>query len=144
MALAFTLSLASLAMARAQTYSVLYSFSGGADGGTPGPVNWDGATGSLYGVTTDGGSGGYGTVFEISSTGVESVLYSFAGPPNDGLAPNDVFLDMNGNFFGTTLSGGTIGVKAGTVSSSRSIRKGPKRYFTASEAGLMEVNRPPA
>jgi len=106
MALAFTLSLASLAMARAQTYSVLYSFSGGADGGTPGPVNWDGATGSLYGVTTDGGSGGYGTVFEISSTGVESVLYNFAGPPNDGLAPNDVFLDMNGNFFGTTLSGG--------------------------------------
>jgi len=98
---------------RAQTYSVLHSFAGGADGAYPGaPLTLDVTTGNLYGTTTSGGTGnaccygGCGTVFELASTGAESVLYSFAGPPKDGLDPNDVFRDTQGNLFGTTLLGG--------------------------------------
>jgi hypothetical protein len=100
-ALVVALLLASAAMAGAQTYTVLYRFSGGADGGTPGPVNWDAATGNLYGVTGDGGAGGYGTVFGLTSTGIESVFHSFTGSP-DGAGPIDVLLDAEGNLFGTT------------------------------------------
>lgn len=113
-ALASAFLVASAAMAGAQTYSVLHSFSGGADGGTPGPVHWDAATGNLYGVTDDGGSGGGGTVFELTSTGVESVLYSFCSQPScaDGWGPVDVLRDAEGNLFGTTVGGGAHGYGA--------------------------------
>jgi len=101
----------SAAVAGGQTYTVLYSFAGGADGAGPAaPVTLDLTTGNLYGTTSSGGSGcqypGCGTVFELTSAGVESVLYSFAGPPNDGVEPSDVFRDAGGNLFGTTLLGG--------------------------------------
>lgn len=111
-ALAVTLLLTLLTMARAQSYSVLYSFAGGTDGANPvAPITLDVTTGNLYGTTGAGGSGsvcygGCGTVFELTSTGVESVLYSFLGPPNDGLEPNGLFRDAGGNLYGTTLLGG--------------------------------------
>lgn len=114
-ALALTLLLALPAASRAQTYTVLYSFAGGTDGAAPqAPVTLEVTTGKLYGTTIAGGSGtvcygGCGTVFELTPTGVESVLYSFAGPPNDGLEPNGLFLDSNGNLLGTTLLGGSNG-----------------------------------
>ena len=117
-ALVAALLFASAAMAAAQAYNVLYSFTGGADGGTPGPVIRDAATGNLYGVTTDGGSGGCqypgcGTVFQLTPAGDESVLHTFSGP--DGSAPGvqDVFRDTEGNLFGTTSGGGSRGF--GTV-----------------------------
>ena len=104
---------ASAAVASAQTYSVLYSFSGAPDGADPqAPVTLDAATGNLYGTTTQGGSGsacvsGCGTVFELTSTGAESVLHSFTGNP-DGIDPFDVFRDAKGNLFGTTVVGGAF------------------------------------
>jgi len=111
------LFLAPAVNARAQTYTVLYSFSGGADGGTPGPVIRDSATGTLYGVTGDGGAGGCqypgcGTVFELTPTGTENVLHTFTNSP-DGASPMDVLLDSEGNLFGTTGGGGVHGY--GTV-----------------------------
>jgi len=61
------------------TESVLYSFTGGADGFLPfGGVLMD-AAGNFYGTTYSGGAYGYGTIFEVDSTGVETVLHSFAG-----------------------------------------------------------------
>jgi uncharacterized repeat protein (TIGR03803 family) len=114
-ALAFTFLLAFLTMARAQSYSVLYNFAGGTDGAYPqAPVTLDATTGDLFGTTIAGGSGtvcygGCGTVFELTPPGVESVLYSFLGPPNDGLEPNGLFRDSDGNLFGTTLLGGAGG-----------------------------------
>jgi len=111
-ALASALLFASGVLAGAQTYSVLYSFAGGSDGAGPqAPVTLDVTTGNLYGTTNSGGagnacSGGCGTVFELTSSGVESVLYSFLGAPDDGLEPYDVFRDAKGNLYGTTLLGG--------------------------------------
>jgi len=58
---------------------VLYSFTDGADGGSPiGGLVRD-AEGNLYGRDCDGRRVGNGTVFEVDTSGKETVLYSFAG-----------------------------------------------------------------
>jgi uncharacterized repeat protein (TIGR03803 family) len=79
--------------ALAQTESILYSFSGGLDGGGPqGGVILD-SKGNLYGTTSSGGANGVGSVFKLTpnSSGkwTEQVLYSFNGfaDQNDGIDP---------------------------------------------------------
>src|SRR5580658_816900 len=63
--------------ARAQTFTVLYGFTGGKDGNNPyaGPIL--DAAGKLYGTTQYGGTFGQGTVFEVDTTGAKKVLHSF-------------------------------------------------------------------
>ncbi|HEY6486724.1 MAG TPA: choice-of-anchor tandem repeat GloVer-containing protein [Candidatus Cybelea sp.] len=100
------------AIAPSGTEIVLHSFTGKPDGAHPyaGLTNVDG---TLYGTTTKGGancgsSGGCGTVFTISPSGSESVLYSFKGSPGDGNYPTqEVLLDVSGTLYGTTKRGGT-------------------------------------
>ncbi len=63
--------------------------------------------GNGYGTTVNGGSFGFGTVFELKrlSGGIfqEIVLYSFSGG-TDGKNPyGGVIFDGNGNLFGTTV-----------------------------------------
>jgi uncharacterized repeat protein (TIGR03803 family) len=91
--------------------TVLYSFTGGTDGGTPfGGLIRDQA-GNLYGTTLSGGSfvcarqSGCGTVFKLTQTGQETVLYSFQGGP-DGQGPLGVVAGTAGNLYGTTEEGG--------------------------------------
>ena len=89
--------------------TVLYSFTGGADGANPdhAHVLFD-SEGNLYGTAANGGANGYGVVFELSSTGgswTETVLYSFANS-GDGAHPvNGLIMDPAGNLYGTTSSG---------------------------------------
>ncbi len=93
----------------AGTESVLYSFTDlNGDGGYPyGDLILD-SEGNLYGTTAGGGSSGNGTVFKLSSSGVETVLYSFQGGGSDGLAPQGgLVMDSSGNLYGTTYYGGT-------------------------------------
>ena len=52
--------------AQAQTFTVLYSFSGGADGAYPEAGLIRDAAGNLYGTTYGGGASGYGTVFKLT------------------------------------------------------------------------------
>jgi uncharacterized repeat protein (TIGR03803 family) len=87
--------------------TVLYRFTGGADGGTPNGLVRD-AAGNLYGTASLGGASGAGVVFEIDVSGNETVLYSFSGG-NDGGNPNAVIRDRNGNLYGTTGAGGASG-----------------------------------
>ena len=99
----------------AGTESILHSFAGGAaDGGYPrAGVVLDGA-GDLYGTTANSGAYGEGTVFEINTSGAESVLYSFAGGAADGARPQgSPIMDSAGNLYGTTSAGGALGL--GTV-----------------------------
>jgi uncharacterized repeat protein (TIGR03803 family) len=88
--------------------TVLYTFTGGADGGNP----LSGLTylaGALYGTTTGGGASGNGTVFKVDAkTGGESVLYSFAGG-TDGQNPYAGVVAHAGSLYGTTLYGGASG-----------------------------------
>ena len=70
--------------------------------------------GNLYGTTDRGGTKGAGTVFRITISGNYTNLYSFAGYPFDGAAPNAALIQgSDGNFYGTTSQGGTN--NAGTI-----------------------------
>jgi uncharacterized repeat protein (TIGR03803 family) len=94
--------------------TVLYSFAGGSDGEHPYAAVIQGGDGDFYGTTYQGGSGGYGTVFRLTPSGTETVLYSFAGGTSDGATPEaGVIQGSDGNFYGNTLQGGAAGL--GTV-----------------------------
>jgi uncharacterized repeat protein (TIGR03803 family) len=84
--------------------SVLYSFgSSSTDGVDPGPL-LQGSDGNLYGTTIVGGTAGVGTLFELSLSGAETVLYSF-GTTNSGLAsPTGLLEGMDGHLYGTADS----------------------------------------
>ena len=92
--------------------TILYDFTGGADGGEPdSPLILD-TKGNLYGTTWDGGAANLGVVFRVSSKGKETVLHSFTGV--DGANSNaPLILDTKGNLYGTTSNGG--GANAGVV-----------------------------
>ena len=71
---------------QAQTFTTLYSFTGGNDGGNPLGGLVQGSDGNLYGTRFNGGTNSAGTVFKVSSSGVFTSLYSFTGG-NDGANP---------------------------------------------------------
>jgi uncharacterized repeat protein (TIGR03803 family) len=94
-------------LTRSGTESVLYPFTGGSDGGIPEAGLIVDRAGNLYSTTEVGGSLGNGTVFKLSPSGTEAVLYSFSGSP-DGAYPNaGLAADRYDNLYGTTGFGGT-------------------------------------
>ena len=87
------------------TETVLYAFTGGADGGEPvAPVMFD-SQGNLYGTAQNGGAHNYGVAFKLTPAGktwTETVLYSFAGGL-DGENPRaGLIMDSQGNLYGTS------------------------------------------
>ena len=99
---------------RAQTFTSLASFRG-TEGVEPLYVSLvQGLDGDLYGTTTYGGANNFGTVFKVTSTGTVITLYSFCAPSGcPGRAYAGLVLGTDGNFYGTTIGGGTYGY--GTV-----------------------------
>ncbi len=85
--------------------TVLYAFTGSADGGYPMGSLFRDAAGNLYGTTTGGGDGN-GTVFKLDNTGKETVLYAFSGGADGSQPYAGVTRDSIGNLFGTTITGG--------------------------------------
>lgn len=88
----------------------LYNFQGQPDGAFP--DNLIDAGGTFYGTTISGGAmndgiSGKGTLFSLSSSGVERVLYSFKGIKHkgDGAGPGGV-INVRGTLYGTTYAGG--------------------------------------
>lgn len=88
--------------------TVLYRFTGKADGGNPnGPLVIDKA-GNLYGT---GSWGAYrsGVIFKVDPSGNESVLYAFPADSSLGLVPQGgLAMDSLGNFYGATFTGGDL------------------------------------
>ncbi|MGH6876849.1 MAG: choice-of-anchor tandem repeat GloVer-containing protein, partial [Rhizomicrobium sp.] len=98
--------------ASASGFKLLYTFTGGTDGGDPFDALID-IKGNLWGTAFDGGADGYGTVFKVAPDGTESVLYSFTGG-SDGSNPEaGLIRDAAGNLYGTTYFGGGTGCGGG-------------------------------
>jgi uncharacterized repeat protein (TIGR03803 family) len=97
-------------------HTVLYNFTGGADGGEPYKGVTLDAEGNLYGTTVAGGGGscdgGCGVVFKLTKAGetwTQSVIHTFTGG-DDGAGPGSpVAFDKYGNMYGTTPIGGANG-----------------------------------
>ncbi|MGD0190153.1 MAG: choice-of-anchor tandem repeat GloVer-containing protein [Rhizomicrobium sp.] len=93
----------------------LYNFcslQGCADGDYPlaGLIDVNGV---LYGTTAYGGTGscdgdGCGTVFSVTTSGVEKAVYSFQGG-DDGWSPQAGLVNVKGTLYGTTYEGGEPG-----------------------------------
>jgi uncharacterized repeat protein (TIGR03803 family) len=92
--------------------SVLYSFQGGRDGaGSISNVVFD-KNGNLYSTTSEGGAGcDCGVIFKLTPGAdgewTESVTYRFKGAPDGGFVYNGMVGDSAGNFYGSTVHGGT-------------------------------------
>ena len=94
--------------------TTIYNIRGGNDGANPYGGVIQGSDGNLYGTTRYGGTGGGGTVYKITYTGVKTILNNFA-TGKDGFFPYAGLIQgSDGNLYGTTLYGGT-GSGQGTV-----------------------------
>jgi uncharacterized repeat protein (TIGR03803 family) len=92
----------------------LYSFTNGADGGSPDGCLVAGADGNFYGGTSTGGGpaggvGGFGTIFQVTPGGTLTTIYYFTNGV-DGCGISSLVQGSDGNLYGTTYSGGTNGV----------------------------------
>jgi uncharacterized repeat protein (TIGR03803 family) len=97
--------------------ALLHVFTGqnGDGGGASSGLTLDSA-GHLFGTTQQGGSTGYGTVYELAhskSGWTESVLYQFSGSTDGSTPSSGLIMDSAGNLYGTTAYGGASG--SGTV-----------------------------
>ena len=79
----------------------------------PGDVVIDRATGDLYGTTTQGGENGNGEIYKRAANGSFTILHDFDDAQGDHAPAASLFLDGQGNLYGTTIGGGGRGV--GTV-----------------------------
>jgi hypothetical protein len=97
----------------------LYSFQGGQDGQAPGAKLVADDSGNLYGTTEWGGNTNAacrkspegnttcGTIFEVTPSGGEQIVYRFKGGQHDGSGPRGALRQLaSGSFIGTTLDGG--------------------------------------
>jgi uncharacterized repeat protein (TIGR03803 family) len=97
----------------ASSFKSLVAFDG-ADGINPN-AGLISVAGIFYGTTSFGGSSGCqsyetipgcGTVYEMTTAGKETAIYSFKGSPGDGSFPHAPLTDVNGVLYGTTSKGG--------------------------------------
>ncbi|HTA83604.1 MAG TPA: choice-of-anchor tandem repeat GloVer-containing protein [Bacteroidia bacterium] len=102
----------------------LYSFDGTANGGNPYGSLVQAKDSSLYGMTSQGGTSGKGTLFKCSTSGVLTTLYSFTGGSDGGAPYGNLVLSNSGSFYGMTNNGGNSG--DGTI-------------FKSSASGLVTV-----
>ena len=108
MATVLVLAVITTQSAQAQTFTTLRKFDS-SDGSGPFAGLVQATDGNLYGTTENGGLPyGVGTVFRISPDGTFKTVYNFGAEDNTGYYPNAGLVQAtNGNFFGTTSSGGT-------------------------------------
>ena len=86
-------------------FTNLYSFSG-SDQFLMGALI-QASDGNFYGTSTGGGTDGGGAVFEITPAGTVTTIYSFTGDADGGYPAAALVQGSDGNFYGTTLTGGS-------------------------------------
>lgn len=95
-------------------YRVLFSFGGPSGNCSDGAWPFGGlisANGLLYGTTYAGGTYDSGTIFSITTNGVEQVFYNFEGAGYGG-GPEAGVTSISGKLYGTTPQGGAYGLGA--------------------------------
>jgi uncharacterized repeat protein (TIGR03803 family) len=100
----------------ARKFTVLYSFTGGADGGGPVQGLAEDAAGNLYGLTEFAGAYNAGVIFKVSGT-TETVIHNFTGGSDGGYtrgSDGHPILDSAGNLYGTTVAGGNLSACGGS------------------------------
>ncbi len=107
-------------LTRAGQFELVYSFKG-----TDGTPVKDGAndyplqsllltsSGNFYGTNIVGGSGGYGTVYELTPAGTFTVIHAFTGGADGAYPTGELIEARNGVIYGVTTEGGSN--KSGTV-----------------------------
>jgi uncharacterized repeat protein (TIGR03803 family) len=94
--------------APAQTLTTLIDFNG-SNGSNPIASLIQGTDGNFYGTAAEGGANGHGTVFQLTSGGTLTTLYSFCSLAScaDGSVPEGALVQgTDGNFYGTTQIAG--------------------------------------
>ena len=117
------------------TESVLYAFTGGADGGSPG-VGLTEFRGSLYGTTATFGPLNAGVAFRVSppqhgqTTWTQTVIHAF-GAPGDGASPSAGFTLAGDTLLSTTNFGGRtncLSSGCGTIYQLTPIGRGDQKW----------------
>jgi len=97
-------------LAHAQTFSVIHTFTGGADGATPlAGLTLDRA-GNIYGTASNGGASRVGTVYRLKPSGsgwIFGVLHAFTDVPDGSYPVGGVIFGPDGALYGTTFYGGS-------------------------------------
>lgn len=120
--------------------TVLYSFTGGDDGGAPEAGLTLGLDGSFYGTTFSGGASSYGTVFKITTNGALTSLYSFQ-EGTDAVNPSfPLVQNSNGLLYGVTREGGTNNIGAIYVVNTNGVES-VLHSFTNEASGIQPVGR---
>jgi uncharacterized repeat protein (TIGR03803 family) len=102
--------------------TVLYSFTGGTDGGLSEAGLIRDEAGNLYGTTLFGGlasppcSSACGVVFKLDTAGTETALYSFAYGADGEFPSSSLIQDAEGNLYGNTQYGGNTSRFGGNTS----------------------------
>jgi uncharacterized repeat protein (TIGR03803 family) len=86
--------------------TTLHTFGTSTDGALPDAALVQGSDGYFYGTTENGGAHDAGTVFQISSNGILTTLYSFSGGDDGGYPSGALVQGGDGNFYGTTSAEG--------------------------------------
>ncbi len=99
-------------LAGTPTFSLVYSFTGGADGAAPLGALVQASDGNLYGTTSGGGANNAGTVFSIGNlagTPTKSVIHNFTGRADGGDPLASLIQASDGNLYGTGSEAGLGG-----------------------------------
>jgi uncharacterized repeat protein (TIGR03803 family) len=86
--------------------TTLHYFTGGSDGGFPQAGIVQGSDGNYYGTTSGGGTSGEGAIFVVFPSGEFLPEYSFTGGLGGSSPKATLVQGTDGNFYGTTYSGG--------------------------------------
>lgn len=105
LSIALLLALAIAQPAAAQTFTVLHEFKGSpTDGANPQAGLVRDAAGNIFGTTFAGGGASEGTIFKLTKSGQESVLFTF-NTFNGSFPASSLLLDKAGNLYGTAFEG---------------------------------------
>jgi uncharacterized repeat protein (TIGR03803 family) len=85
-------------------FSLIYTFTGAADGAIPASGLILGTDGNYYGVALTGGTNNSGVIFRVTPAGALSTLYTFTNG-TDGNSPQSLVQGSDGNFYGSADGG---------------------------------------